>query len=316
MNRARQPLAAERPRTSPARQSSSSADIHAAFRRAFVPVAAFDERLVCRAVNSAFASMVGVSQQHCLDKTMPEILKSAAPRFEAAIQKAWRSGEFLRNLRITVRPAGRRSERRWAADFFPLPDDPHLGKLVGVAFSEITTRCKIESRIHRLARSRALNSPNAFSPNTWVCAPLPRGYLELMQRTLGLLTSSAQLRRLLSEARVAASLRTGALRKPAGQPAGTFAALPDARVAQDATSDSPAATGAPVTLHGFNRPSSRELQVLRFLAEGRCNKEIASALRLSIRTVETYRARLMSKLRVHSAAEAVCYAIRNHLLQP
>lgn len=304
MSRARQPLAAERPRTLLARQSSSAADIHAAFRRAFVPVAAFDERLVCRAVNSAFASMVGVSQQHCLDKTMPEILKSAAPRFEAAIQKAWRSGEYLRNLRITVRPAGRRSERRWIADFFPLPEDAPLGKLVGVAFSEITTHCKIESRIHRLARSRALNSPNAFSPDTWVCSPLPRGYLELMQRTVGLLTSSAQLRRLLSEARVAASLRTGALRKPAGQPAGTFAAF-----------DGPTAQDAPETLHGFNRPSSRELQVLRFLAEGRCNKEIASALRLSIRTIETYRARLMSKLKVHSAAEAVCYAIRNHLIQ-
>lgn len=316
MHRARQPSLSEPPRSLLSQRPSSAADIHAAFRRAFAPAAAFDERLVCRAVNSAFASMVGVSQQRCLGQTMPEILKSAAPQFEAALQKAWQSGEYLRALRIAVRPAGRRSERRWAADFFPLPEDAHLGKLVGVAFSEITTRCKIESRILHLTRSRALNSPNAFSPNTWVCSPLPRGYLELMQRTVGLLASSAQLRRLLSEARVAASLRTGALRKPAGQPAGTFVALPGPRIAQDAPADGPAARTEPETLRGFNRPSSRELQVLRFLAEGRCNKEIASALRLSIRTIETYRARLMSKLKVHSAAEAVCYAIRNHLLQP
>lgn len=314
MSRARHPLANEPRRTLLAGSSSSAADIHAAFRRAFVPAAAFDERLVCRTMNSAFASMVGVSQRQCFGQTMPDILKSAAPQFEAALQKAWHSGEYLRNLRITVRPTGRRSERRWAADFFPLPDDPHLGRLVGVAFSEITTRCKIESRILRLSRSRALNSQNAFSPNTWVCSPLPRGYLELMQRTVVLLTSSMQLRRLLSEARVAASLRRGALCQAANDLTGTFAAFADPRTSPDAPEDGPVARPEPETLHGFNRPSSRELQVLRFLAEGRCNKEIASALRLSIRTIETYRARLMSKLKVHSAAEAVCYAIRNHLI--
>jgi DNA-binding CsgD family transcriptional regulator len=64
-----------------------------------------------------------------------------------------------------------------------------------------------------------------------------------------------------------------------------------------------------------NGEGGREVQVVRFLADGMSNKQIASALNLSIRTVETYRSRLMAKLKIHSAAEIVRYAIRNNLIQ-
>ncbi|MFZ0821061.1 MAG: LuxR C-terminal-related transcriptional regulator [Candidatus Acidiferrales bacterium] len=63
-------------------------------------------------------------------------------------------------------------------------------------------------------------------------------------------------------------------------------------------------------------PSHRELQVIQLLAEGNSNKEVAAVLNLSIRTVETYRARLMFKLHLHSVAELVRYAIRNNLIKP
>lgn len=56
--------------------------------------------------------------------------------------------------------------------------------------------------------------------------------------------------------------------------------------------------------------SERELQVLKLIAEGRNTKEIASELSLSIKTVETHRARLMSKLGLHNVAELTKYAIR------
>jgi len=65
-----------------------------------------------------------------------------------------------------------------------------------------------------------------------------------------------------------------------------------------------------------NRPSRRETEVLRLLAEGKVNKQIAAVLNLSTRTVETYRARLMLKLHVHSVAEIVRYAIRTGLVKP
>ena len=68
--------------------------------------------------------------------------------------------------------------------------------------------------------------------------------------------------------------------------------------------------------HAFRTPTPRELQIVRLLADGQSNKEIAAVLQLSIRTVETYRARLMTKLKVHSAAEIVRYAIRQRFIEP
>ena len=53
----------------------------------------------------------------------------------------------------------------------------------------------------------------------------------------------------------------------------------------------------------------RERQVLALLAEGLLNKEIADRLCLSVRTVETYRERLMRKLEMRSVAELTRYAV-------
>jgi DNA-binding NarL/FixJ family response regulator len=62
--------------------------------------------------------------------------------------------------------------------------------------------------------------------------------------------------------------------------------------------------------------SMRELQVLRRLAMGNTNREIASAYNLSIKTVDTYRARLLRKLNLRNNADISRFAIQNHLIQP
>ena len=51
-------------------------------------------------------------------------------------------------------------------------------------------------------------------------------------------------------------------------------------------------------------------------AEGQSNKEIGTALRITTKTAETHRARLMAKLGVHSVAGLVRYAIRNKIVEP
>jgi DNA-binding NarL/FixJ family response regulator len=56
--------------------------------------------------------------------------------------------------------------------------------------------------------------------------------------------------------------------------------------------------------------SARELEVLRFVSEGLRSKEIAARLQVAVKTVETYRRRLMLKLQCESTAELVRYAIR------
>ncbi len=62
--------------------------------------------------------------------------------------------------------------------------------------------------------------------------------------------------------------------------------------------------------------SGREYEVLQMLAEGRSNKEVARALKISVKTVETHRANVMRKLNAHTLSELVRYAIRNRIAQP
>ncbi|KAF0091723.1 MAG: NarL family two component response regulator [Fusobacteria bacterium] len=61
--------------------------------------------------------------------------------------------------------------------------------------------------------------------------------------------------------------------------------------------------------------SIREREILQMLAEGRGNKEIAVALHLSVKTVETHRANIMKKLGLRNIADLVLYAVRNHLIE-
>jgi DNA-binding NarL/FixJ family response regulator len=60
----------------------------------------------------------------------------------------------------------------------------------------------------------------------------------------------------------------------------------------------------------------RERDVLQLLADGKSNREIASRLEISAKTVETHRSSIMRKLRLNSITELVRYAIRNKLIQP
>ena len=60
--------------------------------------------------------------------------------------------------------------------------------------------------------------------------------------------------------------------------------------------------------------SDREREVLRLLALGHTNQEIAKMLYISVRTAETHRAHIMQKLRLRTRAELVSYALDQGLL--
>ncbi len=64
----------------------------------------------------------------------------------------------------------------------------------------------------------------------------------------------------------------------------------------------------------FGALSDREFQVLRAIADGQCIKEIASSLSLSAKTVSTYRARILVKLRAKNDADLVRYCLENRLI--
>jgi DNA-binding NarL/FixJ family response regulator len=63
----------------------------------------------------------------------------------------------------------------------------------------------------------------------------------------------------------------------------------------------------------YDRLTAREREVLKLVAEGRTNREIAELLVISVRTVIGHRTSLMEKLDIHNRSELVKYAIRKGL---
>lgn len=61
--------------------------------------------------------------------------------------------------------------------------------------------------------------------------------------------------------------------------------------------------------------STRETQILRLIAEGKGNREIAESLGISVRTVEAHRARIMLKLDLESVPSLVRYAVRHGIIE-
>lgn len=64
---------------------------------------------------------------------------------------------------------------------------------------------------------------------------------------------------------------------------------------------------------GKNRLSCREEEVLRLLVKGYLGKEVAARLKISVKTVETYRARIATKLGISGRAELLQYALKKGL---
>jgi DNA-binding NarL/FixJ family response regulator len=65
----------------------------------------------------------------------------------------------------------------------------------------------------------------------------------------------------------------------------------------------------------FDRLTIRESQIVRLLAEGKSDRDMASLLDISVKTVETHRTNLMRKLELHNVADMVRYAVRNQIIE-
>ena len=79
----------------------------------------------------------------------------------------------------------------------------------------------------------------------------------------------------------------------------------------------------PMMLSGFlstekepGELSGREHEILKLLAEGYSNREIADMLAISVKTVETHRANIMRKHNFKNITELVLFAVRNHIIEP
>ena len=91
-----------------------------------------------------------------------------------------------------------------------------------------------------------------------------------------------------------------------------FVEIQDTRTGESLVAAGPATPQAPAPVQTL---SARERQVLIFVAQGHTNQAVADRLRLSVKTVESYRSRLMQKLGLTSRAELTRLAMDLDLLQ-
>ena len=73
--------------------------------------------------------------------------------------------------------------------------------------------------------------------------------------------------------------------------------------------------GQPSTTKDAAHLSSREMEVLQLIAEGKANKETASELHISVKTVEKHRQKVMEKLNIHDTAGLTRYAIATGIIE-
>lgn len=66
----------------------------------------------------------------------------------------------------------------------------------------------------------------------------------------------------------------------------------------------------------YERLTDREKQVLKLVAEGRSNKEVASLLGISVKTAMSHREHVMDKLDVHSRTDLIRFALRSGVIRP
>jgi DNA-binding NarL/FixJ family response regulator len=88
----------------------------------------------------------------------------------------------------------------------------------------------------------------------------------------------------------------------------------DPEIARDAVSE----TGAPGeagTPDAYDSLTDREKQVLKLVAEGRSNKEVASMLNISVKTAMSHREHVMVKLNLHNRTELIRFALRNGVIR-
>jgi DNA-binding NarL/FixJ family response regulator len=279
-------------------------------------IALFGQDLLCKAVNSAFAVMTGLGLHDHTGKTMAAILGIEKSTLEEALQQSIKYVECVVDVRLRDRRNDGAFERQWQADFYPVlcGNGPDSLDLVCMVASEITARTKIERRAYHMARLFDADSGSGDPDWEAEFRGMRQGHLDLITKSVELLNQSMGIRRSILKIRVASSIHRESLRTAADDLVETRQEC--ARLRSHEPEPKKEIPRKLPEENGQKQPSGRELQVLRYMVDGRTSKEIASELNLSLRTVETYRGRLKRKLNLHSAAEIVRYAIRHRLIDP
>jgi DNA-binding CsgD family transcriptional regulator/PAS domain-containing protein len=277
----------------------------ALFESPVVGVALLDSQIRFRAINGALAAMNGLPVSTHIGKKLRYALGSSTPKVENPVRQVLETGEPIFNRDLTAKLPGRQEVGHWVETYFPIHDLENRVTQVATFVVELTGLRNLEVSLNRMIGnllhvSASLKTELQFLATTGHSSD---GSVGLLPRAIELVEDCIGYAKNISDR----SQRH-------------FSAdAPRLQVDSDKT-DRIGVDEAVTRIHGSGEQwrrmlSQREHEVLKLLADCKSNKEIAGKLHISVRTAETYRARVMMKLELGSIGHLVRFAVRNNIIK-
>ncbi|PYX63578.1 MAG: hypothetical protein DMG78_31520, partial [Acidobacteria bacterium] len=266
---------------------NSSQLIAAIFDAEMLGIAIFDNQHRFLAVNETLASLHGIPAQDHVGRTLREVFPQASPRAESLIDQVFHTGESIPSAEITAQVPTRNEMGHWLVNFVPIKNENN--QVSGV--SSIAIEATQQIMLARCLRSLMDSLPQVRDQVSWA-------YLSSQKQAVvpTLLAQSAEKLEECVRAMQALSGLVEAITSSSGgkdEEDNRQASFPYVVPSTISRNGRIALTKAPTIACEL---SPREVQVVTLLAAGKANKEISSILRITVKTAETYRARIMSKL--------------------
>lgn len=267
------------------------------FNSASVGLAVFDPQLRIVTANPAFASMIAKSSvPNCAGKTINEILGCAAEDLEFAIKATFDTGRQHPSVDLVTKMPEADLVNHWLFNLLPIKDHVDGRLQVAAIAVETSHQKRIEQYFLTLMADMSWIKDQIFKDPP--ARQNPHDYLRPNEKIDLLGAVSEDVRHFASMLQGDASSSKRELE------------LSGHSVAADQSVASRLEVQKLATL------SPREREVLCLVASSKGSKEIAALLNIEAKTVDTYRARLMLKLDLHSISDLVLCAVRNHLVTP
>lgn len=254
-------------------------------------IGVWDRRLHFRFVNDALALMNGYPATDHFGKPLDKIIGALTDKVAPTREHVLRTGEILNDVQYGGLLPTRTETGHWIETSFPFRDKRGKIVYVGAVVLEVTQIVRLRDAVKHFG-AMLCDASSALHTRRFPISATLEPFLR--RSILGVRAISEFLTPTLL-GNIVASLCD-----------------PLSRITLDACDDQLSTT---LRRTDTSVPlSSRQQQVLQLVTLGRCNKEIAQVLKISTRTVETHRERLMLKLGLHSVPELVRYAIRHRLI--
>ncbi len=261
-------------------------------------VAVLDSRVRFRAINGALAAMNGlpVSASSQSGKSLRLALGPAMRQIEPLARQVLETGEPIANLECTAKLPGRKNVCSWLETYLPIRGMENRITAVVAIIVELmdarNVRTSLKEAIGELAHASAALRTELPGRGSMGRGPGETG--GPLSHAIELIDNCLRTAKSVDET----LSRTLAVHERLRIPVVGHEAGPQ----RDDSSD-------------VKTLSRREYEVLGLLAGGHSNKEVACHIGISVRTVETYRARIFLKLGLRSIGHLVRFAVRNRIIE-